>query len=70
MAGLAAIGMLGDIATLPDELDLDAVATHPATTQSDRYYLIETLEAAEANGVDDLAAALRAALDAGRGPDA
>lgn len=65
MAGLAAIGALGEIATLPDEIDLDAVAAHPAVTQSDRYYLTETLEAAEANGVTDLAAALRGALDAG-----
>lgn len=65
MAGLAAIGALADIATLPDEVDLDLVAAHPAATQSDRYYLTETLEAAEAHDVDDLADALRRALAAG-----
>ena len=61
--GLAAVGRLGAIATLPDRLDLDAVAAQPARTRSERAYLQETLEAASAHGQRDLVRALRRAFD-------
>ncbi|MCB1040173.1 MAG: hypothetical protein KDA94_11705 [Acidimicrobiales bacterium] len=64
-AALEATGMLGEIDTLPDAVDFDLLATHPARTRSDRAYLDEIREVAVANGRDALAAALDAALAAG-----
>lgn len=68
MAALAALGRLGDATGFSTELDLDAVRRQDAVTRSDRAFLIESLEAARTRGVDDLADALQAALDAGAAP--
>lgn len=65
MVGLAAVGMLDQIDTLPDHLDLESVAASPAAKRSDRAFLQESLESAEANGHAELASALRTALAAG-----
>jgi hypothetical protein len=62
---LAATDDLGTIATLPDSLDLEAVATLPATTRSDRAFLDEIRETAIAHHLDDLADAIARALAAG-----
>lgn len=65
MAALAALGRLGDTTAFPARLDLDVVRRQSAVTRSDRAFLLESLEVARAGGVDDLADALQAALDAG-----
>ncbi len=62
---LAAVGGLGAISTFADTVDLEAVATHPATTRSDRAYLAEIRVAARANGHADIVGALDRALDVG-----
>ena len=64
-AALVASGGAGTIATFPDELALDALAAHPAVTRSDRAYLGEIRDAADARGEADLVAALDRALEVG-----
>lgn len=68
LVGLAAVGRLGHFTTLPAELDLALVAAHPAISRSDRAYLAEGREAAAGRGLDDVVAALDAALAAGVAP--
>jgi hypothetical protein len=65
MAGLAASGSLEAVRSLPDELDLDELARHPARSRSDRAYLAEAREVAAAGGRHELADALGLALAAG-----
>lgn len=67
-AALAATGSLGAIDTLPDEVDLDLLASHPARTRSDRAYLTEIRDVAAANGHAALARALDRALVDGEAP--
>lgn len=67
LVGLAAIDRLGHFTSLPDTVDLDRVAAHPAVTRSDRAYLSEAREAAAASGHADVVAALDTALRAGVG---
>ena len=63
-AALAATGSLPLVRTLPDEVDLELLAAHPARTRSDRAYLAEIRDVALANGHRELAAALDRALAA------
>lgn len=65
VAELAATGCTGMIATLPTEVDLDLLATHPAETRSDRAFLTETRDAAVAHDQPAVVAALERALAAG-----
>lgn len=62
VVALAAAGGLGTISTLPDVIDLDAVARHPASTRSDRAFLDEIRSVATDNGEVALARALDRAL--------
>lgn len=61
---LAACGVLDQIDTLPHEVDLDVVASHPTKTRSDRAFTLEARDAAREHGVTDLADALDRALAA------
>jgi hypothetical protein len=65
MAALDAQGLLGAIDTLPSELDLAALADHPAVTRSDRAYLTEIRDVADAHGRRLLVDALDRALGSG-----
>jgi hypothetical protein len=65
MAALDAVGQLEAVRTLPDVVDLEALAAHPARTRSDRAYLAEIRDRAAATGRGELARALDRALDAG-----
>ncbi|MDE0805338.1 MAG: hypothetical protein OSA99_18720 [Acidimicrobiales bacterium] len=65
LVGLAAIDRLGHFSSLPDTVDLDRVAAHPAITRSDRAYLIEARDAAASTGHADVVEALDTALRVG-----
>lgn len=65
LVALAATGGLGTIATLPDEIDLDTVARHPAVSRSDRAYLVEARDAAAEHGFGDIVVAIDRALAGG-----
>ena len=64
MVGLAAVGLLDEIESLPSEIDLAAVSRHPAASRSDRAYLLEAHEAARVGGHHEIADALATALEA------
>ncbi len=65
---LAANGGLGSISTLPDAIDVEALAAHPTETRSDRAYLDEIRVVARTNGMDDIVAALDRALGPSEAP--
>lgn len=66
MIGLSAAGALGRCETLPDEVDLDAVASLDLSEYSESYFARENLRALERSGADpELAAALGEAIRRG-----